>query len=226
MDLQQYLADISLKAMSQLHRAIVHLTGGQVLGSAFGMPAVELHTVGRTSGQPRSTMLTAPVIEGDRVVLVASKGGDDRDPDWYRNLIAHPDIELTMASCAARCGPAGRRHRRRRSCGPGWWPPMPVTAATSAAPDATSRWSSASRAERPRRLAPATAVRTEGRPALCSCGPAQQRISRANAGFLIERDPRSGRPQPGRQVAPDPPVPVPASGSWLASPGGQLCHRC
>jgi deazaflavin-dependent oxidoreductase (nitroreductase family) len=97
MDLQQYLADISLKTMSQLHRAIIHLTGGQVLGSAFGMPVVELHTVGRKSGQPRSTMLTAPVIDGDRVVLVASKGGDDRDPDWYRNLIAHPDIELTMA---------------------------------------------------------------------------------------------------------------------------------
>jgi hypothetical protein len=54
MDLQQYLADISLKSMSQLHRAIVHLTGGQVLGSAFGMPVVELHTVGRKSGQPRS----------------------------------------------------------------------------------------------------------------------------------------------------------------------------
>lgn len=97
MDLQQYLADISLKTMSQLHRAIVHLTGGQVLGSAFGMPVVELLTVGRKSGRPRSTMLTAPVIEGDRVVLVASKGGDDRDPDWYRNLIAHPDVELTMA---------------------------------------------------------------------------------------------------------------------------------
>jgi deazaflavin-dependent oxidoreductase (nitroreductase family) len=30
-------------------------------------------------------------------VLVASKGGDDRDPDWYRNLLAHPEIELTMA---------------------------------------------------------------------------------------------------------------------------------
>ena len=91
MDLQQCLADISLKTMSQIHRAIVHLTGGQVLGSAFGVPVVELHAVGRKSGQPRSTMLTAPVIEGDRVVLVASKGGDDRDPDWYRNLIAHPD---------------------------------------------------------------------------------------------------------------------------------------
>jgi hypothetical protein len=40
--------------MSQLHRAIVHLTGGQVLGSAFGMPVVELHTVGRIWIRPPS----------------------------------------------------------------------------------------------------------------------------------------------------------------------------
>ena len=74
MDMQQYLADLSLKTMSRVHRAIVHLSGGQLLGSAFGMP----------------------VVDGDRVVLVASKGGDDRDPDWYRNLMAHPEVELTM----------------------------------------------------------------------------------------------------------------------------------
>jgi deazaflavin-dependent oxidoreductase (nitroreductase family) len=96
-NLQQYLADISLRTMSQVHRTVVHLSGGRILGSALGMPVVELHTVGRKSGQPRSTMLTAPVVDGDRVVLVASKGGDDRDPDWYRNLMAHPDAELTMA---------------------------------------------------------------------------------------------------------------------------------
>src|SRR6202050_1688939 len=98
MDLQPCLADISLKTMSQVHRAIVHLSSGRVTGHAVSIPGVELHTVGRKSGQPRSTMLTAPVIDGDRVVLVASKGGDDRDPDWYRNLLAHPGIELTMGS--------------------------------------------------------------------------------------------------------------------------------
>ena len=97
MDMQQYLADVGLKTMSQVHRAIVHLSGGRLLGSAFGMPVVELHTVGRKSGLPRSTMLTAPVLlDGDRVVLVASKGGDDRDPDWYRNLMAHPEVEVTV----------------------------------------------------------------------------------------------------------------------------------
>ena len=30
-------------------------------------------------------------------MLVASKGGDDRDPDWYRNLVADPNVELTVA---------------------------------------------------------------------------------------------------------------------------------
>ncbi len=96
MSLQHNLADIGFKALNRTHQTIMHLTGGRVGRSAFGMTAVELHTVGRKSGQPRSTMLTAPVIDGDRVVLVASKGGDSRDPDWYRNLMANPDIELTM----------------------------------------------------------------------------------------------------------------------------------
>src|SRR5271170_6449686 len=94
--MQQHLADIGLRTMSQVHRAILHGTGGRVLGSAFGMQVVELQTVGRKSGLARTTMLTTPVVEGDRIVLVASKGGDDRDPDWYRNLMAHPEAELTM----------------------------------------------------------------------------------------------------------------------------------
>jgi len=41
-------------------------------------------------------MLTAPVIDGDSLVLVASKGGDQRDPDWMKNLVATPQIEVTM----------------------------------------------------------------------------------------------------------------------------------
>ena len=29
-------------------------------------------------------------------MLIASKGGDERDPQWYRNLTANPDVEITM----------------------------------------------------------------------------------------------------------------------------------
>jgi deazaflavin-dependent oxidoreductase (nitroreductase family) len=60
------------------------------------MTVVELHTVGRHSGREHSAILTVPVMETGRFVLVASKGGTDRDPDWYRNLLAHPEVEFTV----------------------------------------------------------------------------------------------------------------------------------
>jgi deazaflavin-dependent oxidoreductase (nitroreductase family) len=93
---QSKRSDFGLKMMNRMHRAILKASGGRVLSSAFGMPAVELHTKGRKSGVRRSTMLTSPVHDDQRVVLVASKGGDDRDPEWYRNLTADPEVEITM----------------------------------------------------------------------------------------------------------------------------------
>lgn len=89
------LVDSWLKGMNAAHRALLAVSGGRLGGRVMGMTSVELHTTGRTSGRRRSVMLTAPVYEPDRVVVVASKGGDDRDPDWYRNLAANPDVELT-----------------------------------------------------------------------------------------------------------------------------------
>jgi deazaflavin-dependent oxidoreductase (nitroreductase family) len=97
MSLGQSLADVGLKVVSRAHRAVLRASAGRVGGTLGGMPVVELRTTGRRSGQPRVTVLTAPVSEADRVVLVASKGGDDRDPDWYRNLVAQPDVELVIA---------------------------------------------------------------------------------------------------------------------------------
>src|SRR5687767_7536165 len=62
----------------------------------MGMPALILTTTGRKSGQPRQSMLTAPIVEDGRVVLVASYGGDDREPNWARNLRANPAVDVTM----------------------------------------------------------------------------------------------------------------------------------
>ena len=41
-------------------------------------------------------MLTAPVVDGDTYVIVASKGGSQDHPDWYKNLVANPEVELTV----------------------------------------------------------------------------------------------------------------------------------
>lgn len=97
MALKETLTDLGMKAMNLSHRVVLKASGGRLLAAPFGMPTVELHTTGRTSGLRRSTLLTAPVHEDGRVVLVASKGGDDRDPLWYRNLVADPEVELTIA---------------------------------------------------------------------------------------------------------------------------------
>ena len=90
------LVDAGFKFMNMTHKAALFVTGGRWPKLLFGMPGVELHTVGRKTGERRSTMLATPVHDEGRVVLVASKGGDDRDPQWYRNLCANPDIEITM----------------------------------------------------------------------------------------------------------------------------------
>jgi deazaflavin-dependent oxidoreductase (nitroreductase family) len=88
--------DLFMKGMNGVHKTVLTLSGGRLLNRVGSMQVVELYTIGRSSGKRRSTMLTAPIHDDGTYVLVASKGGDDRDPDWYRNLVANPEIELTV----------------------------------------------------------------------------------------------------------------------------------
>jgi deazaflavin-dependent oxidoreductase (nitroreductase family) len=85
-----------LKTMNALHRGVMKLTFGKVGWSGAGMPVVELTTIGRKSGQPRTVLLTTPYQEGDTVVIVASRGGDDTHPAWFVNLRDNPNVEVTM----------------------------------------------------------------------------------------------------------------------------------
>ena len=78
------------------HRALLAVTGGRWPTRIMGMQTLELHTTGRTSGERRSTMLTTPVHDEGRIVLVASRGGHEDHPGWYKNLVAHPDVEITI----------------------------------------------------------------------------------------------------------------------------------
>lgn len=41
-------------------------------------------------------MLAVPIVEADKLVLVASFGGDDRNPAWYYNLRANPEVRITV----------------------------------------------------------------------------------------------------------------------------------
>jgi deazaflavin-dependent oxidoreductase (nitroreductase family) len=54
-----------------------------------------LHTTGARTGQPRVHPL-AYTRDGERYVVIASKGGAPVHPDWYRNIVAHPEVELEV----------------------------------------------------------------------------------------------------------------------------------
>ena len=87
--------DLMFKMMNTIHRGILTVTGKRMGLDVSGMPVLELTTIGRKSGQPRSVMLTSPLQEGDTIVIVASRGGDDTNPAWYSNLRHNPDVQVS-----------------------------------------------------------------------------------------------------------------------------------
>lgn len=89
-------SDLVLKTMNTVHRSLLWFSGGRIGWTAGSMPVLELTTTGRKSGQPRSVMLTSPIQEGDSIVIVASRGGDDRHPAWFLNLRDNPSVEVAF----------------------------------------------------------------------------------------------------------------------------------
>ncbi|HEY0415948.1 MAG TPA: nitroreductase family deazaflavin-dependent oxidoreductase [Gaiellaceae bacterium] len=71
-------------------------TGGEV-GHIWkeGSTILLLTTVGRTSGEKRTTPLIY-AQDGDRYVIVASQGGAPEHPGWYRNLVKNPEVEVQV----------------------------------------------------------------------------------------------------------------------------------
>lgn len=90
------LKDEIAKVVTTGHEAVFKGSGGRLLNRVAGMPVLVLTTTGRRSGRQRTTMLTAPIVEDGRIVLVASYGGDSRHPTWFLNLRDHPDVRVLM----------------------------------------------------------------------------------------------------------------------------------
>ena len=86
--------DVMLKGMNVVHRALLKISGGRKGWTAGGMPALELTTTGRKSGQKRAVMLTSPVQDGETMMIVASRGGDDIHPAWFLNLRDNPAVDV------------------------------------------------------------------------------------------------------------------------------------
>jgi deazaflavin-dependent oxidoreductase (nitroreductase family) len=70
---------------------------GKVTGQFAGAPLLLLTTVGVKSGQARTNPV-AYTMDGDRYVIIASKGGAPTNPDWYSNLVANPHVTVELGS--------------------------------------------------------------------------------------------------------------------------------
>jgi len=73
-----------------------HANGGKNV-PPFGDNLLLLTTTGAKSGQPRTTPLVYS-RDGDRYVIIASKAGAPTNPDWYHNLIRHPDVTIEVGT--------------------------------------------------------------------------------------------------------------------------------
>lgn len=71
--------------------------GGKCGGRWEGNPMILLTTMGAKSGLERTSPLTY-TTDGERLVLIASRAGDDRHPDWYHNLVANPDVVIELGT--------------------------------------------------------------------------------------------------------------------------------
>jgi deazaflavin-dependent oxidoreductase (nitroreductase family) len=70
---------------------------GKVGGNFVNTPMLLLHTKGAKSGQERVNPL-AYHKDGDHYVIIASKGGAPTNPDWYYNVVAHPEVEIEVGT--------------------------------------------------------------------------------------------------------------------------------
>ena len=88
--------------------------GGRLNPPLDAVPLLVLNTTGARTGQPRSTIMSYST-DGARLVVVAAKGGAATNPDWYHNLLAHPEVTVEVGgeTFRARASVASEPERMR-----------------------------------------------------------------------------------------------------------------
>ena len=118
--------DVVIRMGSTAHRGLYRVSGGRLGGRLWSLPVVMLTTTGRRSGRTRTVPLTGVPV-GERVILIASNGGQDHHPGWFLNLRASPSVtaEIEGGRRAMRAHVAAGDERAKlwdRAVGayPGW----------------------------------------------------------------------------------------------------------
>ncbi|HWE32556.1 MAG TPA: nitroreductase family deazaflavin-dependent oxidoreductase [Solirubrobacteraceae bacterium] len=85
----------AFRATLQVHAFLYERTDGLIGHRMLGVPCLMLRTTGRKSGQTRTNSLVY-AKDGDRYLVVASKGGDPKPPAWLLNLRAKPEVQVQV----------------------------------------------------------------------------------------------------------------------------------
>ena len=88
----------TIDEMTQFNNKIIdefRANGGTVTGMFEGMPMILITTKGAKSGKTRTTPLVYS-RDGDRFVIIASMGGAPKHPQWFHNIVAHPEITVEV----------------------------------------------------------------------------------------------------------------------------------
>ena len=83
-----------VNVIPHIDRPLLRLTLGRV-GSVIGEQLALVTTTGAKSGKKRTVPLLV-LVEGDDIVLIASKGGNTKHPAWYHNLKANPETTVAL----------------------------------------------------------------------------------------------------------------------------------
>jgi deazaflavin-dependent oxidoreductase (nitroreductase family) len=83
------------RLITRLHPVVYRATGGRgpFVGATLGMRHIIVGTTGRTSGRRIEVPLYA-AADGERLVIIGSNGGKEKDPAWVANLRAQPEVTV------------------------------------------------------------------------------------------------------------------------------------
>ncbi len=93
---QERLMNVLIRVITDVNLWLLSRSHGRIGKRFLGVPVLLLTTIGRISGEARTTPLFY-LREGESLVLVASRGGTSRHPDWYQNIERHPQVAVQIA---------------------------------------------------------------------------------------------------------------------------------
>ena len=108
----------AFNVFSRGQATLFRATKGRFGSTMQGAPVLLLHHVGRKSGTARVSPLIY-MADGDRLLIVASKGGTDKNPAWFHNLLANPETEVELKGGERRQVRARRASDEERTA---YWP--------------------------------------------------------------------------------------------------------